>query len=137
MTPADIGTSTLYVRCRANSYTRVACCTGRARTSQSKQWVGWLPVADAQLTIVGNGPEKTRLKSEIARRNLGANITFMAWIPQEQFLHLYDTHDVFSFPVCMTAAGWVVLKSFCRGMPVTCSISGGLKRLLRRSPGHR
>ena len=30
---------------------------------------------DAHLTIVGNGPEEARLKSEIAQRNLGANIT--------------------------------------------------------------
>ena len=45
---------------------------------------------DAQLTIVGNGPEETRLKSEIAQRNLGANITFVSWMPQEQFLRLYD-----------------------------------------------
>ena len=46
--------------------------------------VAYMP--DAQLTIVGNGPEESRLKSETAQRNLGANITFVSWIPQEQLL---------------------------------------------------
>ena len=41
------------------------------------QLVAHMP--DAQLTIVGNGPEEARLKTEIAQRGLGANITFVSW----------------------------------------------------------
>ena len=90
---------------------------------------------DAQLTIVGNGPEESRLKSEIAQRNLGANITFVSWMPQEQFLRLYDTHDVFVFPSLHDSTGWVVLESFCKGLPVACLNLGGPKDLVTPQSG--
>ena len=92
-------------------------------------------IPDAQLTIAGNGPEEARLKSEIAQRNLGANITFMSWMPQEQFLRLYDTHDVFVFPSLHDSAGWVVLKSLCKGLPVACLNLGGPKEIVTPASG--
>jgi glycosyltransferase involved in cell wall biosynthesis len=85
---------------------------------------------DAQLTIVGNGPEEARLKTEIAQRGLGANITFVSWMPQEQFLRLYDTHDLFVFPSLHDSTGWVVLESFCKGLPVACLNLGGPKDIV-------
>jgi glycosyltransferase involved in cell wall biosynthesis len=90
---------------------------------------------DAQLTIVGNGPEEARLKSEVAQRNLGANITFVSWIPQEQLLRLYDTHDVFVFPSLHDSAGWVVLESLCEGLPVACLNLGGPKEIVTPASG--
>jgi glycosyltransferase involved in cell wall biosynthesis len=90
---------------------------------------------DAQLTIVGNGPDEARLKSDIAKRNLSANITFVSWMPQEQFLRLYDTHDVFVFPSLHDSAGWVVLESICRGMPVVCLNLGGPKEIVTPASG--
>jgi glycosyltransferase involved in cell wall biosynthesis len=85
---------------------------------------------DAQLTIVGNGPEEARLKSEIAQRGLGANISFVSWMPQEQFLRLYDTHDLFVFPSLHDSTGWVVLESLCKGLPVACLNLGGPKDIV-------
>lgn len=85
---------------------------------------------DAQLTIVGNGPEEARLKTQIAQRGLGANITFVSWMPQEQFLRLYDTHDLFVFPSLHDSTGWVVLESFCKGLPVACLNLGGPKDIV-------
>jgi glycosyltransferase involved in cell wall biosynthesis len=90
---------------------------------------------DAHLTMVGNGPEEARLKSEIAQRNLEANITLVSWMPQEQFLRLYDTHDVFVFPSLHDSAGWVVLESICRGMPVACLNLGGPKEIVTPASG--
>jgi glycosyltransferase involved in cell wall biosynthesis len=90
---------------------------------------------DAQLTIVGNGREEARLKSEIAQRNLGANITFVSWMPQEQFLRLYDTHDLFVFPSLHDSTGWVVLESFCKGLPVACLNLGGPKDIVTPQSG--
>jgi glycosyltransferase involved in cell wall biosynthesis len=90
---------------------------------------------DAHLTIVGNGPEEKRLKSQVAERNLGANITFVSWMPQERFLHLYDTHDVFVFPSLHDSAGWVVLESLCKGLPVACLNLGGPKEIVTPESG--
>jgi glycosyltransferase involved in cell wall biosynthesis len=90
---------------------------------------------DAHLTIVGNGPEETRLKSEITQRNLEAHVTMVPWMPQEQFLSLYDTHDVFVFPSLHDSAGWVVLESICSGMPVVCLNLGGPKEIVTSASG--
>ena len=90
---------------------------------------------DAQLTIVGNGPEEIRLKSEIAQRGLGSNVTFVSWMPQEQFLRLYDMHDVFVFPSLHDSTGWVVLESFCKGLPVACLNLGGPKDIVTAQSG--
>lgn len=90
---------------------------------------------DAQLTIVGNGPEETRLKSEIAQRNLGANITITSWMPRAQFLRLYDAHDVFVFPSLHDSAGWVVLEALCKGLPVACLNLGGPKEIVTPASG--
>ena len=92
-------------------------------------------IPNAHLTIVGNGPEEPRLKSEIAERNLQANITLASWMPQEQFLRLYDTHDVFVFPSLHDSAGWVVLESICRGLPVVCLNLGGPKEIVTPESG--
>ena len=90
---------------------------------------------DAHLTIVGNGPEEGRLKAEIAERNLGANVTFVSWMPQQQFLRLYDDHDLFVFPSLHDSAGWVVLESFCKGLPVACLNLGGPKDIVTPQSG--
>ena len=90
---------------------------------------------DAHLTIVGNGPEEARLKSEIARRRLGANITLVSWMPQEQFLRLFDIHDVFVFPSLHDSAGWVVLESLCKGIPVACLNLGGPGEIVTPASG--
>jgi glycosyltransferase involved in cell wall biosynthesis len=90
---------------------------------------------DAQLTIVGAGPEESRLKSEAAQRKLEANITFVSWIPQEQLLQLYETHDVFVFPSLHDSGGWVVLESLCKGLPVACLNLGGPNEIVTPRSG--
>jgi glycosyltransferase involved in cell wall biosynthesis len=90
---------------------------------------------DARLTIVGSGPEESRLKSETAQRNLSANITFVSWIPQEQLLRLYDSHDVFVFPSLHESGGWVVLESLCKGLPVACLNLGGPREIVTPRSG--
>ena len=90
---------------------------------------------DAQLTIVGNGPEETRLKSEMTQRRLGANITFVSWMPQEQFLRFYDSHDIFVFPSLHDSEGWVVLESLSKGLPVACLDLGGPKDIVTPQSG--
>ena len=56
-------------------------------------------------------------------------------MPQEQFLRLYDTHDVFVFPSLHDSAGWVVLESLCKGLPVACLNLGGPKEIVTPASG--
>jgi glycosyltransferase involved in cell wall biosynthesis len=54
---------------------------------------------------------------------------------QERFLSLYDTHDVFVFPSLHDSAGWVVLESLCKGLPVACLNLGGPKEIVTPASG--
>lgn len=90
---------------------------------------------DAVLTIVGSGPEEARLRSDVNRRGLEANVVFVPWMPREQFLRLHDDHDVFVFPSLHDSAGWVVLESLCKGLPVACLDVGGPKEIVTPSSG--
>jgi hypothetical protein len=58
------------------------------------------------LAIVGNSPDEARLKSETARRDLGANITFVSWMPQQRFLRLCDIARHFRLPGVHDSMGW-------------------------------
>jgi glycosyltransferase involved in cell wall biosynthesis len=59
----------------------------------------------------------------------------VSWMPQEQFLRLYDTHDLFFFPSLHDSTGWVVLESFCKGLPVACLNLGGPKDIVTPQSG--
>ncbi len=90
---------------------------------------------EAHLTIVGNGPEEARLKADVAARGLGANVTFISWMKQDQFVRLYDTHDMLLFPSLHDSTGWVVLEALCKGMPVACLDLGGPKDIVTLQSG--
>lgn len=92
-------------------------------------------IPNARLTIVGNGPEEKRLKADVARRKLEGNVEFISWMPQDQFLRLYDTHDMLVFPSLHDSTGWVVLEALCKGMPVACLDLGGPKDIVTPQSG--
>ena len=90
---------------------------------------------DAVLTIVGSGTEEARLKAEVQRKGLTANIKFVSWIPQTELLQLYDSHDFLLFPSLHDSTGGVVLEALCRGLPVACLDLGGPKDIVTPQSG--
>jgi glycosyltransferase involved in cell wall biosynthesis len=92
-------------------------------------------IPDLRLTIVGNGPEEKRLKADVALRKLAGNVDFIPRMPQDEFLRLYDSHDLFIFPSLHDSAGCVVLEALCHGMPVACLDLGGPKDIVTLHSG--
>jgi glycosyltransferase involved in cell wall biosynthesis len=90
---------------------------------------------EARFTIVGSGPEESRLKALAKEKKVDGNIDFVAWLPQHEFIRLYETHDIFLFPSLHDSTGWVVLESLCRGMPVVCFDLGGPKDIVTPESG--
>jgi glycosyltransferase involved in cell wall biosynthesis len=90
---------------------------------------------DIKFTIVGFGPEADRLRADIARYNIEKNIEFVAWMPQDQFMRLYDANDMLLFPSLHDSTGWVVLEALCKGMPVACLDLGGPKDIVTPQSG--
>jgi glycosyltransferase involved in cell wall biosynthesis len=92
-------------------------------------------IPDLRLTIVGDGPEAARLKADVASRNLTRNVDFIPRMPQEEFLRLYDSHDLLLFPSLHDGAGCVVLEALSHGMPVVCLDLGGPKDIATPQSG--
>src|SRR5262249_40532766 len=92
-------------------------------------------VPDARLTIVGSGPEETRLKNDVLSANIGKNIDFTSWVPQQRLFELYESHDLLLFPSLHDSSGGVVLEALCHGMPVVCLDVGGPKEIVTPESG--
>jgi glycosyltransferase involved in cell wall biosynthesis len=88
---------------------------------------------DAQFTIVGSGPERSRLQEEVARHNLA--VGFIQTIPQEQLFDLYRDHDLLIFPSLHDSGGFVVLEALAHGLPVVCLDLGGPKEIVTPDSG--
>lgn len=80
---------------------------------------------EAQLTIIGNGPEQDAL--ETLARELGCrdSIIFQGSVPYEKVLHEMSRHDVFVLPTRLDVFGLVVSEAIACGLPVICSHYAG------------
>jgi glycosyltransferase involved in cell wall biosynthesis len=90
---------------------------------------------DARFTIVGDGPERSRLEQEVASRNLRDRVTFIPRVPQPELFELYDTHSLLLFLSLHDSGGFVVLEALSRGLPVVCLDLGGPKDIVTANSG--
>lgn len=79
---------------------------------------------DARLTLLGDGPEESVLRSRIAGRSWQERVRFVAWQPLEAVSRFMSDADIFLFP-SMEGAGMVVLEAMASGLPVVCLDYGG------------
>ena len=77
------------------------------------------------LTIVGKGPEESRLKRQVRHLGLEQSIHFLPWMPKSEVLALYATHDALLFPSLHDSGGTVVMEAIAHGKPVICLDLGG------------
>lgn len=84
---------------------------------------------DDQLTIVGDGPERSRLE-KIAERT-DADVTFVGSVPPDRVDHYYRNAEVFVLP-STKGEGMpnVVLEAMSWGLPVIVTDSGGLRSMV-------
>jgi glycosyltransferase involved in cell wall biosynthesis len=81
--------------------------------------------APVSLTIVGKGPEECGLKEEVSRLGLEQSISFSPWIPRDEVIAMYATHDALLFPSLHDSSGTVVMEAIAHGKPVICLDLGG------------
>lgn len=74
-------------------------------------------VPEAELTIIGDGPELTRLKNFVSKLDLEKEVHFLGWLPREKLLLKMPSFDVFLFP---GLGGTVVMEAMAAGKPVIC-----------------
>ncbi|MDQ6909405.1 MAG: glycosyltransferase family 4 protein [Actinomycetota bacterium] len=83
--------------------------------------------ADALLVVVGDGPERPRLKAAAARLGVSGAVRFIGRVDDETLVRCYQAADVSVVPtVALEGFGLVVLESLACGTPVVVTDSGGL-----------
>lgn len=81
-----------------------------------------LPVharADVKLTLVGKGPEKTRLKRIATEIGIDHAINWIEWVDKADMLRIYQEADAFLFP-SHEGAGMVIPEALSFGLPILC-----------------
>lgn len=79
---------------------------------------------DTRLTLLGDGPEESALRSRIAGCSWQERVRFVAWQPLQAVSRFMGEADIFLFP-SMEGAGMVVLEAMASGLPIVCLDYGG------------
>jgi len=83
--------------------------------------------ADAVFIIVGNGPLRNKLASDLERLNLSRNFIFMGDVAENMLPNLYNYADVFAFPSIQEGQGIALLEAEASAKPVVAFRVGGVK----------
>jgi len=77
-------------------------------------------VQNAELEIIGDGPEFRHLKNLAQKLGIQNKVQFKKWRPRNEFLKELINCDVFLFPSLRDGGGAVVVEAMAAGKPVIC-----------------
>ena len=75
--------------------------------------------------IIGEGPERKRLRRWAERLGVAENVTFWGAMPRSQVLGQLSECDALLHPSLHDSGGWVCLEAMAAGRPVICLDLGG------------
>ena len=79
----------------------------------------------SEMIIIGDGPEKGRIRRLISRLGLEDKVRILPWLPRCEVLANMRSSDVFLFPSFRDGGGAVVVEAMGSGIPVVVLDSGG------------
>jgi glycosyltransferase involved in cell wall biosynthesis len=79
----------------------------------------------AELWIIGDGPERSRLQRQAEALGIHGAVTFHGWIAREECPRLLSQCDVFLYPSVFDCGGVVVLEAMSLGLTVVALNWGG------------
>lgn len=80
---------------------------------------------DAELKVVGEGPERARLRALTGSLSIAGSVEFAGWVDREKLLGLLAEASVLLFPSLRDGGGAVVVEAMASGTPVVCLEVGG------------
>lgn len=86
-------------------------------------------VADYQLYLIGDGPQRSSLAAEVERRNLSAHVTFVGVVPHDQLGPWFQAADLTVLPSRSEGIPNVLLESLACGTPFVASAVGGVPEI--------
>lgn len=78
-----------------------------------------------QLTILGDGEERTVLERLSHELGIAERVRFVGWVNQRETLKYYGDADIFCFPSVREFGGAVVLEALAAGLPCLVAAYGG------------
>lgn len=90
---------------------------------------------DAQLVMIGRGPETDYLKSLADQHPCRDSIVFKSWCTQAEVLEEMARSHVFLFPSA-EGGGMVVIEAMSLGLPVVCLDYGGPGAMVTKETGY-
>jgi glycosyltransferase involved in cell wall biosynthesis len=91
--------------------------------------------SDGELTFIGSGPMRERLRLSVEQFGLGGRVHFIDSVAQSELFRMYPKFDVLLFPSLHDSGGNVVLEALSFGLPVICLDLGGPCGFVDRSCG--
>jgi len=94
-------------------------------------------LADLQVIITGNGPERTGYERRIREGGLEAFFHFAGFLPREEYEALWHYSDVFVFTSLRETTGVALIEAMGRGKPVVVIDNGGPGEMVAPDGGIR
>lgn len=84
------------------------------------------------LTLVGDGPEREKLKALASRYDLQSRVHFRGYIPAGEALwQVYSQADMFILPSLSEAQGKVLVEAMAAGLPIVATCVGGIPSIIQ------
>jgi glycosyltransferase involved in cell wall biosynthesis len=94
-------------------------------------------IPNAEYWIVGDGPDRRRLKGLVAKRGLGERVKLLGAVPRKEALARLAECDVLLHPSLHDSGGWVCVEAMASGRPVVCLDLGGPATVVTAETGIR
>ncbi|UCC26971.1 MAG: glycosyltransferase family 4 protein [Gemmatimonadales bacterium] len=94
-----------------------------------------LASVDAEMVLVGDGPERRALEALVAELGLGERVTFLGARPNHEMPALLSSADLAVFPSLMEATSVAALECMSCQVPVAASRVGGLPEIVDEGVG--
>jgi glycosyltransferase involved in cell wall biosynthesis len=80
---------------------------------------------NSRFTIIGIGPEQTRLEALVRTLNLDDRVIFSPWLDRADLFEMLRSSDVLLFPSFRDGGGQIVIEAMAQGKPVIGINVGG------------
>lgn len=92
---------------------------------------------DAQLVVIGDGPDRPRIEAMIREYDLCDRVKMMGWIDQREMSRVLRASQCFVFPSLREFGGGVVVEAMASGLPSIIVNYGGPADLMGDESGIR
>lgn len=92
-------------------------------------------IPDAELVIVGDGPERSAIEEAVKAGGLSGRVRFTGALPHAKLVEYYRAADVMVLASASEGMPNVVLEALACGTPVVATAVGGIPEILDRSVG--